>query len=151
MRKLDKNIIFTPLLHTESEEIRFHILQRQCRSAWDKGVTETAIELLQRVDVWKKDYKDNISSRTALRNAMLNGAKDWKAASWSGCYLIYDCEIAERFCNPSELKKTKGGERRPNAREEWLDVQARALYQAARKVLNAADAAGLFKKEGAEK
>ena len=44
--------------------------------------------------------------------------------------LIYNEDIAERLCTPSELKKTRHGERRPNAREEWLDTQARALFQA---------------------
>lgn len=48
--------------------------------------------------------------------------------------MIYDSDIAERLCNPSELKKTRNGERRPNGREEWLDTQARALFQAANRV-----------------
>ena len=61
---------------------------------------------------------------------MLNGAKDWNQYSWGALSLIYDCDIAERLSAPSELKKTRGGERRPNSREEWLDVQARALQQA---------------------
>ena len=66
--------------------------------------------------------------------ALLNGAKDWSQYSWGGCSLIYDPDIASRLCCPSELKKTRNGERRPNSREEWLDVQARALYQAANRV-----------------
>ena len=45
--------------------------------------------------------------------------------------IIYDEDIAKRVCTPSELKKTRNGERRPNSSEEWLDTQARALYQAA--------------------
>lgn len=32
---------------------------------------------------------------------------------------------------PSELRRVKGGSRNPNSRESWLDVQARALWQAA--------------------
>lgn len=31
--------------------------------------------------------------------------------------------------------RTKNGERRPNAREEWLDTQARALRQASTRIL----------------
>ena len=68
---------------------------------------------------------------------MLNGAQDWEQYSWGGSALIYDGDIAERLCCPSELKKTRNGERRPNSREEWLDVQARALYQASSRVVNA--------------
>ena len=65
---------------------------------------------------------------------MLNGAQDWNKYSWGGSSLIYDGDIAERLCTPSELKKTRNGERRPNGREEWLDTQARALHQAAKRV-----------------
>lgn len=45
--------------------------------------------------------------------------------------VVLFCDIAELLCSPSELKRKKYGERRPNSREEWLDVQARALAQAA--------------------
>lgn len=43
--------------------------------------------------------------------------------------MIYDCDIAETLCTPTELKRTKGGERNPNSRETWLDVQTRAAFQ----------------------
>lgn len=55
--------------------------------------------------------------------------------------LVYDGDIAAALCNPSELKKTRNGERRPNSQEEWLDVQARALRQAFRRVYSAIRAA----------
>ena len=45
-------------------------------------------------------------------------------------------DICKRLCSPSEQRKTKNGERKPNANEEWLDVQARALCQAARLVID---------------
>lgn len=54
--------------------------------------------------------------------------------------LIYDGDIAERLCTPSEYKRKRGGDFQPNSRETWLDVQARALYQAARWIINAARA-----------
>ena len=73
-----------------------------------------------------------------LREAMLNGARDWMQYSWGGCSLCYNGQIAERLCTPSELKRTKGGENPPNKGEEWLDVQARALYQAAALIIEAA-------------
>lgn len=63
---------------------------------------------------------------------MLNGADDWEMYSWGGSALIYDSDIAARLCCPSELRRTDGGRKRPNASEEWLDTQARALAQAAR-------------------
>lgn len=102
--------------------------ERTDRSAWDKAVTLYAYELVESFEV--EELPEDFAEFKAL---MLNGADDWNQYSWGGSSLIYDCDIAERTCTPSELKKTKGGERRPNSREEWLDVQARALAQAFRR------------------
>lgn len=95
------------------------------KSAWSRGVDEYADEL-------RENLRENRLAPTE-RN-MLNGARDWSQYSWGGNSLIYNQDIAERLSSPSELKKTNYGERRPNSREEWLDTQARALYQASRKV-----------------
>lgn len=119
------------------EKLRESIVAEKQRSAWDKGVTQYALEL---VDELAEQINDGYVNPTelvkprALRAALLNGAKDWREYSWGGCSLIYDPDIASRLCCPSELKKTRNGERRPNSREEWLDVQARALHQAANRV-----------------
>ena len=51
--------------------------------------------------------------------------------------MIYDKEIAERLCTKTELRKTDGGQKRPNSQEEWLDTQARALFQAEQIVMDA--------------
>lgn len=102
--------------------------ERTDRSAWDKAVTLYAYELVEALEV--DELPEDFAEFKAL---MLNGADDWNQYSWGGSSLIYNCDIAERVCTPSELKKTKGGERRPNSREEWLDVQARALTQAFRR------------------
>jgi hypothetical protein len=75
------------------------------------------------------------SSSRELEALLLNGADDWKAYSWGGGALIYDSDIAEALCTPSELKKTKNGQRRPNKNEERLDTQARALWQACKKIV----------------
>lgn len=107
------------------------------RSAWNKGVTLYALELLEELEMSiDGGYFDaaDIASPKLLEEALLNGAADWGAYSWGGCSLIYDGDIAERLCSPSELKKTRNGERRPNSREEWLDTQARALYQACNRI-----------------
>ena len=114
--------------------------QRKDRSAWDKGVHGNALELVdQLTDAAKDGYIDMavMMAPRVLRKAMLNGADDWSAYSWGGSSLIYNCDIAERLCCPSELKRTRNGARRPNSREEWLDTQARALYQAANRVYKA--------------
>lgn len=120
------------------------INSRKDRSAWDKGVSVYSYELLEQLqEAAEGGYfkAEQISSGNAIREAMLNGASDWSQYSWGGSALIYDGDIAERLCNPSELKKTRNGERRPNSREEWLDVQARALFQAANRAVKAIRAA----------
>lgn len=73
---------------------------RKDRSAWNKGVTVYALELVEQLaEADKSGYLD---------------AADLTA--------------------PRMLQRTRNGERRPNSREEWLDTQARALYQAANRV-----------------
>ena len=122
---------------TNIEKVYQSIENEKQRSAWDKGVTEYALELVEHLgEQISNGYFDelDLSDPGKVKAALLNGAADWSQYSWGGCSLIYDGDIAERLCCPSELKKTRNGERRPNSREEWLDVQARALYQAARKV-----------------
>ena len=100
----------------------------KCRSAWSKGVKEYAYSLLDNIFL-HRDYKA-ITNFKALHEVLLNGAPDWKRFSWGGCALIYDEDIAENLCSPSELKKCKNGMLGPNKKEKWLDVQARALFQA---------------------
>ena len=107
---------------------------RKDRSAWNKGVTLYAFELVEELEERAKYEGRNPEPGKECREWMLNGADDWNNYSWGGCSLIYDSDIAERLCCPSELKRTRNGERRPNGREEWLDTQARALYQAANRV-----------------
>ncbi len=101
-------------------EIIKSIESMKTRSAWDRGVQAYAI-----------DFLDEIEEDQPITEAtFLNGARNWKSWAWGGSGLVYDYAIAERFCSPSELKRVRGGERRPNVREEWLDVEARAAYQA---------------------
>ena len=110
---------------------------RKDRSAWGKGVNIYALELVEQLEERSAYEKHNPVDPAQLRDWLLNGAGDWSQYSWGGSALIYDGDIAERLCTPSELKKTRNGERRPNAREEWLDTQARALAQASWRVVKA--------------
>ncbi|WP_290437785.1 hypothetical protein [Muribaculum intestinale] len=101
------------------------------RSAWDKGVQAYALELLDNYDEYIRYAANDGEAVPELSEVtLLNGADSWSQYSWGGCSLIYNSDIAERLCSPSDLKRFKGGERNPNSREEWLDVQARALRQA---------------------
>ena len=114
------------------------------RSAWARGVRAYAAELLDSLRgtaayAAETGTPSPLTDRETVRAALLNGARDWSEYSWSGCALIYDGDIAARVCTPSELRRTHGGQRGPNPRETWLDVQARALYQAGAAVLAAYD------------
>ena len=102
----------------------------KCRSAWSKGVKEYAYSLLGNIFSYS-DYKA-INDCKSLHEVLLKGAKDWKQFSWGGYALICNADIAKTLCNPSELKKCKNGILRPNKKEQWLDVQAQALFQAER-------------------
>ena len=116
------------------EQITAELKARKDRSAWDRGVNAYALELVQELEELTVYEGRNPKPGKECREWMLNGARDWKQYSWGGASLIYDEDIAERLCTPSELKKTRHGERRPNSQEEWLDTQARALYQACNRV-----------------
>lgn len=119
------------------EKLYQSIESEKQRSAWDKGVTQYALEMVEQLgEQINGGYFEelDLTESKKVRAALLNGAADWSQYSWGGSALIYNGDIAERLCSPSELKKTRNGERRPNSREEWLDVQARALYQAANRV-----------------
>lgn len=94
------------------------------RSAWARGVKELALDLIDNLDNKEMPHKKD------LERVLLNGAENWRDYSWGGCAYIYNSDIARLLCSPSELEKTKNGERKPNKKEEWLDTQARALFQA---------------------
>ena len=118
---------------------------RTDRSAWNRGVTLYAHELLgDVVENVERGYYAAPQTRDAFEGVALNGAKSWAQYSWGGCSLAYDVDIAKRLCTPSELKKTRGGELNPNSQEAWLDVQARALNQAAWRAWNAVQDAAKY-------
>ena len=113
-------------------------------SAWARGVRAYAAELCNSLRgaaayAAETGASSPLADRETVRAALLNGARDWSEYSWGGCALIYDGDIAARVCTPSELRRTHDGQRAPNPRETWLDVQARALYQAGAVVLAAYD------------
>lgn len=122
-------------------EIRNAIDNIRTRSAWSAGVKTYAAEILGNIATAEAEHRINmaIATRHDLELAALNGADNWNAYSWGGCSLIYNNDIAATLCTPSELKRTRNGARRPNSREEWLDVQARALYQACKMICRLAE------------
>ena len=104
--------------------------QKKARGAYVRGVYVDAFDLIDVLEGYEPEQLEAATNKKDLKKLMLCGAESTKEASYGACFLIYDKDIAERLCNPSELKKTKHGQRRPNRNEEWLDVQARALNAA---------------------
>lgn len=117
------------------DQIIANLQARKDRSAWKRGVTAYALELADQLKERAAYEGRDPQNRKECREWMLNGAQTWNEYSWGGSALIYNGDIAERLCSPSELAKTRNGERRPNGREEWLDTQARALSQASARVV----------------
>ena len=112
----------------EVSDLLNEIKKVNCRSYWAKGVKAYAIDMVKGIDPQKE-----VSGRF-VKSDLLNGASDWNQYSEGGCALIYNKDIAERLCTPSELKKLTRSDGslkdRPNSRENWIQCQARALFQA---------------------
>jgi hypothetical protein len=104
------------------------------RSAWDKGVKEYALEMLEDLESNPSLIEEFNEGMPIRERDLLNGAMDWKQYSEGGCSYIYDEDIAERLCTPSELKRYKGGDL-PLDPCYWIRRQARALFQASRMIL----------------
>lgn len=114
------------------------IKSRKAKSAWERGVVVYALELFEELkERVEGGWFTDLDSPKLVEKSLLNGAENWNEYSWGGCSLIYDSEIAERLCTNTELKRTNHGEKDPNRKEQWLDVQARALRQASRMVMRA--------------
>jgi len=105
-------------------EIIKALQERKDRSAWDRGVTAYALDLLEGIVLIPCNNTENAS------RALLKGADNWQQYSEGGSALIYNEDIAERLCTPSELRARRGGMWMPSRGVTWLDEQARALYHA---------------------
>lgn len=122
------------------------ISEKGYRSAWKRGVRDTALDILGGCECESIYYE----SLSGLRDVLSNGAPTLEDLSYGGCMLVYNADIAARYCSPSELKKVMlpgGGVKSPNRFESWLDVQARACCQAWRLIV---EAAGRVSVDGSE-
>ena len=122
----------TPKTYSEIHTI---LIQEKPRSAWTRGVNNIAMdivsEILENADGNDAPHFNRVEDFARhFYNVSLREAVD------GGCFLVYDYDIAENFCTPSELKRVKNGERNPNSRETWLDVMYRGAYQAIRHIIS---------------
>ena len=114
----------------KKQEILNNLEKLTPRSAWNQAVLSDAVDLVQNLDC-----SEVPNSWAELRALLLNGARNWQEYSYGGCALVYDEDIARHYCTNAELRKFTRADGtisdRANAAETWLDVQARALSQAA--------------------
>lgn len=96
------------------------IKEMKMRSKWNQGVKAFALHLLNHLE----------DDEQPTEKRLLNGADNWKQLGKRGFPYVSDLDIAKALATPTELKRTKGGEKDPNKTETWLDVQGRALEQA---------------------
>jgi hypothetical protein len=115
------------------------IISKACimgRSAWSQGVAVYAMELINEMFGDHTVLTGEEIKKTWIGHLFVHGNfQDWISYSRGGCSLIYNEDIAGRLCTPSEFKRAEKNEFiRANSREDWLDCQGRALYQAAEKI-----------------
>lgn len=77
----------------EYADIKETLETRKDRSAWDKGVTIYALELLEEY-AERAAYEGRQAANTAeFKEWLKNGASDWDQYSWGGSSLIYNSDI----------------------------------------------------------
>lgn len=109
-------------------------------STWRKGVLNYAYDLIENVfEGIKCEYFNPFEVEITdymVAKYCFNGARNATEYSYGGCALIYDEDIANQLYTLEELIRCNFGRKQPNNRETWLDVQARALFQAAKLLVN---------------
>lgn len=116
-------------------EIYNFLTQEKQRSAWARGVNNIALNIVSEI-LEEYDGSDALHFYHVDDFARHFYGVSLREAVDGGCFLIYDYDIAENFCTPSELIRVKNGEHNPNSRETWLDVMYRGAYQAIRHIIS---------------
>ena len=126
------NTTKTPKTYSEIHTI---LIQEKPRSSWARGVNNVAMDIVSEI-LENADGNDTLHFKRVEDFSHYFYGVSLREAVDGGCFLIYDYDIAENFCTPSELKRVKNGERNPNSRETWLDVMYRGAYQAIRHIIS---------------
>lgn len=108
------------------EQLRNKLENTTYRSAWDNGVKQYMFMLLDRF----KEYYNYDNNTEWNEQTFLNGADNWKQYAEGGGGLCYNYNICVTLCTKSEQKRLQYGAKQPNKNESWIDVEARAFYQA---------------------
>ena len=117
------------------ETVIINLIMSSGKSAWEKGVTAYAVELLNTIEDNDMPMKVPEMFRD-FQEILLDGSEDWYHYSHEKRSIVSNEEIATRLTPPSKLKRGNYTNP-PNSWESWLDVQARALGQACVKLYEA--------------
>lgn len=118
------------------------------RGKFAQGVKEYALEMLTRESIDPSEDADTLNAGTLLNHVGGNMMKIGMfhscqveslchECSWGGNFEIYSEDIANKLCSKScvQRKMRKDGAlAKPNAREDWRDLQARAVRYALVKI-----------------
>ena len=113
-----------------TNELRKLVEEITNTSAYKSGIKKYTDELLDNLEEMARIYKRLPKDENELESWLLKGARNWEEYSYGCRSLKYNIQIAERLCNPSELKKKGGGRIVPKRGETWFDEQAKALCYA---------------------
>lgn len=113
-----------------TNELRKLVEEIPNTSAWKRGIKKYTDELLDNLEEMAHIYKRLPKDENELEEWLLKGARNWGDYSWRGYSLIYDSQIAERLCTPSEFRKKDGGRLAPSRHDNWFNEQAKALNYA---------------------
>lgn len=111
------------------------------RGKFAQGVKEYALEMLTQEWINPSEDADTLSAGTLLNHVGGNMLKIGifhscqveslcHVCSWGGNFEIYNEDIANKLCSQSYVQRKMrkdGSLARPNAQEDWLDLQARAV------------------------
>lgn len=111
------------------------------KSAWSRGVKSYALEMLEKIEdtsaqadtITLGDLINHVGYKSVKIGCFSQSLGACSEASWGGNFEIYSEDIAQRLATPSEIKKCtrKNGSFRSEVNgKNWLDIQARAIWQA---------------------
>ena len=103
------------------------------KSAWNNGLKQYMRDFI--------DYDDILFDKLVksqnfdeFKQILLNGANSWTHHSWSGCSLCYNYDILKRLFPANIIKRYQNCSMVNGM--ELLDIQAKALNQACKKLYN---------------
>lgn len=107
-------------------------MSRTERSYWNRGVASLIRDYGDEV---LGEHDGEIISARDFYKLWNCGAETLRDAVYDGSFDIWKYDIAKRLCTPSKFKKSNEGMRRPNKRQDWIDVELIAVQQAMYKSL----------------